>query len=120
MDGLFQEGGSVTVCAGFIPQRPEPAAGYRPTPRRFRQIQSPQDPLPSAAVDPFTRADPRGWVLHWMHSTRRSQPAQVIALPPNPTKGYRGVITDHHKTGTYGGIPTGALGSDSAPTAYGL
>jgi hypothetical protein len=57
MDGyILVRGIPVTVCAGFIPQGFKPAQGIialhpAVSGGRFR---SPQDPLPSAAVDPFT------------------------------------------------------------------
>jgi hypothetical protein len=89
MDGLFPE-----FCNGLCwvhSTGAEPARNPSPL-RVFRQIQSPQDPLPSAAVTAFTRAD-QGWPGFALDAFHKALPAcaGIIAPPPNP-KGVSGQI----------------------------
>jgi hypothetical protein len=104
MDGWVTGGGSVTVCAGFIPKAPPSLRRNSPsTPRGYRG----QIPITTrsvtSAVDPFTEQTQEAVpVLDVFHKALRACAELSPYPPPNPTKGYLGQIPITTKTGTYG------------------
>jgi hypothetical protein len=109
MDGWVISGGFCNgLCWVHSPKRPRACAGIITHPPRVGgRFRSPQDPLPSAAVDPFTEQTQEAVpVLHW-HSTRRTRPAQELSPPPQtPPRGIWGRYRSPQKPVPTVGIPT--------------